>query len=100
MLSDKAEEIWQDSSSDNITGGGFFHSKRTCGNVPLRTSSLAKGMLLVDFSLGKGMLFGSFWLKKCQSSVIPVKKPDFFGSRECETLASLSRKRQLMALLM
>ena len=49
-------------------GGGFFYSKGTWGcaarkGMLFRTSSLAKGVLLailVELSLGKGMLFGNF----------------------------------------
>ena len=48
--------------------GGFFHSKGTWGcaaheGILFWASSLAKGYflaILVEFSLGKGMLFGNF----------------------------------------
>ena len=45
--------------------------------------------ILVDFSLGKGMLL-QFWSKKYKTSVIRVKKPNFLKIwfRECEHLAS------------
>ena len=47
-----------------------------------RTSSLANGILfndfLFDFSL-EGYAFWLFWSKKCQISVIPVKKPKVFN---------------------
>ena len=45
--------------------------------------SLAKGILFANFrpfSLGKGKVFWQFWSKKCQTSVIPVKKPKFFSN--------------------
>ena len=55
-----------------LRGRGFFHSKGTWGcaarkGILFRTSSLAKGILLailVEFSLGKGMLFGNFGKEK------------------------------------
>ena len=31
-------------------------------------------VILINFSLGKGMLFWQIWSKKCQTSIIPVKK--------------------------
>ena len=43
-------------------------------------SCLAKDILFAKFSpfsLGKGMLFWKFRSEKCQTSVIPVKKPNF-----------------------
>ena len=30
--------------------------------------------------LAKGILFLQFWSKKCETSVIPVKKPKFFSN--------------------
>ena len=69
-------------------GGGVFIVK-VPGDVPparvcfFKPSSLAKGILFANFSpfsLGKGILFWQFWSKKCQTSVIPAKKPTFFSN--------------------
>ena len=106
---------------------GVFHSKGIPGDVPrarvyfFKLSSLAKGILLpilvhlvwarvcflavlVDFSLGKGTFFWQFWSKKCQTSVIPVKKLNCFflnfGPENAKIWQVLSRKCQFMALLM
>ena len=67
-------------------GGGFFHSKGTLGcaarkGVLFRTSSVAKGVLFGNFSRVKsrqGYAFWQIWSKKCQNSVIFVKKANFF----------------------
>ena len=67
------------------TGGGFFHSKGTWGcaareGILFRTSSLAKGVLFGNFSRVRsrqGYAFWEFWPKRCQNSVIFVKKPNF-----------------------
>ena len=67
-------------------GGGFFHSKGTWGcaahkGILFRTSSLAKGVLFGSFSRVKsrqGYAFWEFLSKKCQNSVIFVKKPQLF----------------------
>ena len=67
-------------------GGEFFHSKVTWGcatrkGILFRTSSLAKGVLFSNFSRVKsrqGYAFWQFLSKKCQNSVIFVKKPNFF----------------------
>ena len=63
-------------------GGGFFHSKGTWGcaareGILFRTSSLAKGVLFGNFSRVRsrqGYAFWEFWSKRCQNSVIFVKK--------------------------
>ena len=82
-------------------GGGGSSIVKVPGDVPparvylFKLSSLAKGIFFANFSpfsLGKGMLFVNFekfysgqgfafWKfrsKKCQTSVIPVKKPKYF----------------------
>ena len=80
-------------------GGGFFHSKGTwgcaaCKGIFFRTSSLAKVVLFSKFSRVKyrqGCAFWQFWSKKCQHSVIFVKKNLTFlkfWSRKCENLVS------------
>ena len=76
----------------------FFHSKgtRECAarkGILFRTSSLANGILIGNFSriqYRQGYAFWQFWSKECQSSAIPVKKPIFlkFWFRDCENLAS------------
>ena len=66
-------------------GKGFLDSKGTCGcaarkDILFRTSSLAKGVLFSNFSRVKsrqGYAFWQFWSKKCQNSVIFVKKSNF-----------------------
>ena len=66
-------------------GGGFFHSKGTWGcaareGILFRTSSLAKGVLFGNFSRVRsrqGYAFWEFWSKRCQNSVIFVKKRKF-----------------------
>ena len=63
-------------------GGGFFHSKGTWGcaareGILFWTSSLAKGVLFGNFSRVRsrqGYAFWEFWSKRCQNSVIFVKK--------------------------
>ena len=68
-------------------GGGFFHSKGTWGcaareGILFRTSSLAKGVLFGNFSRVRsrqGYAFWEFWSKRCQNSVIFVKKPNFLN---------------------
>ena len=50
-------------------GGGGFHSKGTWGcaarrGILSRTSGLAKGILFAKFSMGNGMLFGTFGHRK------------------------------------
>ena len=65
---------------------GFFHSKGIWGcaareGIPFRTSSLAKGVLFSNFSRVKsrqGYAFWKFWSKRCQNSVIFVKKTQLF----------------------
>ena len=75
------------SNNTMITGGGSFHNKGTWGcaareGILFRTSSLAKGVLCGNFCRVKsrqGYAFCEFWSKRCQSSVIFVKKSNFFG---------------------
>ena len=85
-----------------MTGGGSSIVKIP-GDVPparvcfFKPTSLAKGILFANFSpfglakgilfanfrpcsLGKGYTFWQFWSKKCQTSVIPAKKPTFFSN--------------------
>ena len=70
-----------------ICTGGFFHSKGTWGcaareGILFRPSSLAKGVLFGNFNRVKsrqGYAFLEFWSKRCENSVILVKKPNFFG---------------------
>ena len=72
-------------SRDSRGGGGFFHSKGTWGcaareGILFRTSSLAKGVLFGNFCRVRsrqGYAFWEFWSKRCQNSVIFVKKPNF-----------------------
>ena len=83
-------------------GGGGSSIVKVPGDVPparvcfFKPSSLAKGIFFANFrpfSLGKGIIFGNFWSKKCQTSVIPVKKPKFFfkfWSLECKNSASFA----------
>ena len=84
----------------NHGGGGFFHSKGTWGcaareGILFRTSSLAKGVLFGNFSRVKsrqGYAFWEFRSKRCQNSIIFVKKSNFFKfwSRKCENSASFA----------
>ena len=67
----------------SLATGEFFHSKGTwrCAareGILFRTSSLAKGVLFGNFSPVKSKqvyAFWKFWSKRCQNSVIFVKKP-------------------------
>ena len=77
-------------------GGGDSSIVKVPGDVPparvyvFKLSSLAKGIYFSSFSpfsVGKGMLFWLFRSKKCQTSVILVKKPKFW-SLDCRNLAS------------
>ena len=80
---------WQktlDLHPDHGGGGGFFHSKGTWGcatrkGILFWTSSLAKGVLFSNFSRVKsrqGYAFWQFWSKKCENSVIFLKKTHLF----------------------
>ena len=91
-------------------GGGFFHSKGTWGcaareGILFRTSSLAKGVLFGNFSRVRsrqGYAFWEFWSKRCQNSVIFVKKPQLlknFGLENAKIWQVLPRKCQFRALL-
>ena len=84
-------------------GGEFFHSKGTWGcaareGILFRTSSLAKGVLFGNFSRVKsrqGYAFWEFWSKRCQNSVIFVKKTQLFlnfGPESAEIWQALPRK--------
>ena len=90
--------------------GGFFHSKGTWGcaareGILFRTSSLAKGVLFGNFSRVRsrqGYAFWEFWSKRCQNSVIFVKKTQFlknFGLESAKIWQVLPRKCQFRALL-
>ena len=91
-------------------GGGFFHSKGTWGcaareGILFRTSSLAKGVLFGNFSRVRsrqGYAFWEFWSKRCQNSVIFVKKTQLlknFGLENAKIWQVLPRKCQFRALL-
>ena len=91
-------------------GGGFFHSKGTWGfaareGILFRTPSLAKGVLFGNFSRvnsRQGYAFWKFWSKRCQNSVIFLKKPNFFknfGPENANIWQILPRKCQFRALL-
>ena len=91
-------------------GGGFFHSKGTWGcaareGILFRTSSLAKGVLYGNFSRVRsrqGYAFWEFWSKRCQNSVIFVKKTQLlknFGLENAKIWQVLPRKCQFRALL-
>ena len=91
-------------------GGGFFHSKGTWGcaareSILFRTSSLAKGVLFGNFSRVRsrqGYAFWEFWSKRCQNSVIFVKKTQLlknFGLENAKIWQVLPRKCQFRALL-
>ena len=93
-----------------IHGGGFFHSKGTWGcaareGILFRTSSLAKGVLFGNFSRVRsrqGYAFWGFWPKRCQNSVIFVKKTQLlknFGLENAKIWQVLPRKCQFRALL-
>ena len=91
-------------------GRGFFHSKGTWGcaareGILFRTSSLAKGVLFCNFSRVRsrqGYAFWEFWSKRCQNSVIFVKKTQLlknFGLENAKIWQVLPRKCQFRALL-
>ena len=88
----------------------FFHSKGTWGcaareGILFRTSSLAKGVLFGNFSRVRsrqGYAFWEFWSKRCQNSVIFVKKTQLlknFGLENAKIWQVLPRKCQFRALL-
>ena len=90
--------------------GGFFHSKGTweCAareGILFRTSSLAKGVLFGNFSRVRsrqGYAFWEFWSKRCQNSVVFVKKTQLlknFGLENAKIWQVLPRKCQFRALL-
>ena len=93
-----------------VSRGGFFHSKGTWGcaareGILFRTSSLAKGVLFGNFSRVRsrqGYAFWEFWSKRCQNSVIFVKKTQLlnnFGLENAKIWHVLPRKCQFRALL-
>ena len=103
---------WNSHSNANPfpRGGGFFHSKGTWGcaareGILFRTSSLAKGVLFGNFSrvrFRQGYAFWEFWSKRCQNSVIFVKKTQLlknFGLENAKIWQVLPRKCQFRALL-
>ena len=100
----------QTDKQDHGGGGGFFHSKGTWGcaareGILFRTSSLAKGVLFGNFSRVRsrqGYAFWEFWSKRCQNSVIFVKKTQLlknFGLENAKIWQVLLRKCQFRALL-
>ena len=91
------------------TGGGGSSIVKVPGDVPPARvyffGSLAKGVLFGNFSRVRsrqGYAFWEFWSKRCQNSVIFVKKTQLlknFGLENAKIWQVLPRKCQFRALL-